>query len=311
MTPSLDERIAAHAARNHGLVTRPTIVELGGTAKAIRHRIERHRLVVVQTGVYRIAGAPRSWHADVLALVLSAGEDACASHRTAAALFAIPGFGHRHLEIAVPRGRRPRLPRASVHHLGVLPEHHRRVVDGIPVTSVARTVFDLCGCVHPARAERALDHCLARRMVTIPSCWRVLYDLAERGRPGTAWMRVLLQARGEGYVAPASKLEQTMLTLIRDAGLPPPAREVDVGDADGWVGRVELVYREAKVLVEVDSRVHHTALADYERDRARDNRLVAEGFRVLRFTWDQISNHPKVVIDTLRRALGQRFGSFS
>ena len=216
MTPSLDERIAAHAARNHGLVTRPTIVELGGTAKAIRHRIERHRLVVVQTGVYRIAGAPRSWHADVLALVLSAGEDACASHRTAAALFAIPGFGHRHLEIAVPRGRRPRLPRASVHHLGVLPEHHRRVVDGIPVTSVARTVFDLCGCVHPARAERALDHCLARRMVTIPSCWRVLYDLAERGRPGTAWMRVLLQARGEGYVAPASKLEQTMLTLIRD-----------------------------------------------------------------------------------------------
>ena len=311
MAPSLDQRIAAHAARNHGLVTRTTIVELGGTAKAIRHRVEKDRLIVVQTGVYRVAGAPRSWPTGVLALVLSAGEGACASHRTAAAVHALPGFGRRHLEIAVPRGRRPRLTRASVHHVGVLPEHHRRVVDGIPVTSVARTIFDLCGCVHPARAERALDHCLARRMVTIPSCWRVLDDLAEHGRHGTAWMRVLLHARGEGYVAPASELERTMLTLIQDAGLPAPAREIDVGDADGWVGRVELVFRAAKVLVEVDSRRHHTVLADYERDRARDNRLVAQGFRVLRFTADQIADHPQAVIDTLRRALRGKSGRFS
>ena len=101
-----------------------------------------------------------------------------------------------------------------------------------------------------------------------------------------------------------------MLELIRHAALPTPAREIDVGDADGWVGRVELVYREAKVLIEVDSRLHHTALDDYEGDRARDNRLVPEGFRVLRFTSDQITNHPDVIVATLRRALrpaGLRF----
>ncbi len=124
-------------------------------------------------------------------------------------------------------------------------------------------------------------------------------------------MRVLLHARGEGYVAPASELERTMLMLIQDAGVPAPAREIDVGDADGWVGRVELVFHAAKVLVEVDSRRHHTALADYERDRARDNRLVAQGFRVLRFTADQIADHPQAVIDTLRRALRGKSGRFS
>lgn len=123
-------------------------------------------------------------------------------------------------------------------------------------------------------------------------------------------MRVLLQTRGSGYVAPASELERTMLELIEDAGLPLPAREIDVGDTDGWVGRVELVYRTAKVLIEVDSRLHHTALDDYEHDRARDNRFVAEGFRVLRFTADQISSHPSVVVTTLRRALRAQSGGF-
>lgn len=299
----LDDRIAAHAARSHGIVARPTLLELGASAKAIRHRVERGRLVPIGGGVFRVAGAPPTWHGTVLAAVLAGGDGACATHRTAAALHALPGFGRRHLEIAVLRGRRPRATGATVHHVGELPDHHRRVVEGIPVTSVARTIFDLCGCVHPARAERALDHCLTRAMVTIPSCWRVLYDLAERGRPGTAWMRVLLQARGDGYVAPASELERTMLELVEDAGLPRPEREIDLGDADGWVGRVELVFREAKVLVEVDSRLHHTALADYEHDRARDNRFVAEGFRVLRFTADQILHQPDAVVATLRRAL--------
>lgn len=54
-------------------------------------------------------------------------------------------------------------------------------------------------------------------------------------------MRELLSARGEGYVAPASELEARLLEALRDGGLPAPAREIDLGDPDGWVGRVELV----------------------------------------------------------------------
>ena len=257
--------------------------------------------------MYRVAGAPKTWLSEVLAMVLAAGSGACASHRTAAALFRLPGFSRRHLEVVVPRGRRPRLSRVVVHHVLVLPEHHHLVIDEVAVTSVARTLFDLAGSVHPSRAERALDHCLTRRMVTVPACWRVLDDLAEHGRSGTTVTRALLEARGAGYVAPASELERSMLDLLDDAGLPPPAREIDVGDADGWVGRVELVYRDAKILIEVDSRLHHSALADLESDRRRDNRLVAGGWRVLRFTADQIWKHPDEVVRTVRAALSTTF----
>jgi hypothetical protein len=309
MAGALDDDIATHAARHHGLISKAELKRLGATPDAIRHRVTKHRLLAVLPDVYLLAGAPWTWRCKVLAATLAAGPDANASHRTAAALFLLPGFDTRALEIVVPRRLRRRLPGVTVHHVGVLPHHHSRVVDAIPVTSIARTLFDLSGCVRPELAERALDHCLARRLVTVPACWRAMDDLAARGRPGTAIMRALLSARGAGYVAPASELERRMLRLLTDAGLPPPAREIDVGDADRWVGRVELVYRAARVLIEVDSRLHHTMLDDYERDRVRDNSLVADGWRVLRFTYEQITRHPDIVIRTVRQALGSAAGA--
>ena len=63
-----------------------------------------------------------------------------------------------------------------------LPEHHRRVIDGVPCTSIARTLFDLCGTEHLGRSARALDTALARRWVTLPSLWSVLIETKARGR---------------------------------------------------------------------------------------------------------------------------------
>jgi hypothetical protein len=238
-----------------------------------------------------------------MAAVLAAGAHACASHRTAASLFGLPGFGLRSIEVTVPYGRRPRLTGIIVYLSGSLPDWHRRVVNGIPTTSLARMLFDLCGSVHPQRAERALDTALARRVVTVPACWRVLADLAEHGRAGTVLMRELLTARGEGYVAPASELEAQLLRVLREAGLPAPAREIDLGDADTWVGRVELVYREARVLIEADSRLYHSSLLDRRADQARDDRFKAIGWKVRRFTWDDVTKNPTYVVRTVRAAL--------
>jgi hypothetical protein len=298
----LDERIAELAARQHGVITYRQLVSLGASSSAIKHRA-RSTLVRVHPQVYRIRGAPVTTRARLLAAVLAAGDGACASHRTSSALFGIPGFQLSSYDITVPYGRRPRLDFPNIHFSAMPPDWHRRVVDAIPTTSIARTLFDLCGLLHPRRAERALDNALAREIVTIPACWRVFSDLAERGRKGSALMRELLLARGEGYVAPASELEARLLALLSDAGLPAPAREIDIGDVDGWVGRVELVYREAHVLIEADSRRHHTALLDRQADLARDNRFTADKWRVLRFTWEQITERPDYVVTTVRRAL--------
>jgi hypothetical protein len=162
----------------------------------------------------------------------------------------------------------------------------------------------LATALNPKQVERAVDNCLARKFVTVPALWRVHHDLAPSGRAGIGLFRELLEARGDGYVAPASELERRLLDLVVAAGLPVPERELDLGDSDGWIGRVEFVYRAAKLLIEVDGRLHHTALLDRKHDRDRDNAFMASGWRVLRIDYDMLVHRPDEVVDLIRRALG-------
>ncbi len=185
-----------------------------------------------------------------------------------------------------------------------LPAHHRALVDGIPCTTVARTLFDLCGDVNAARSERALDTAIARKLVTRAQLWRVLIDLAEHGRKGTVLFRTLLEERGPEYVAPESELESRFVELTRRYGLAEPERQVDLGDADGCIGRVDFLFRGARLVVEVDGAEFHDGLVDRRRDEARDARLTAVGWRVLRFRWADVVDRPAAVARAIRFPCG-------
>lgn len=289
------------AERQHGLITRAQAIEAGLSPAAIRHRLESGRWHLVRGGVYRLPGSPRTWHQRLLAVVLAAGSGAVASHSSAAALFGVPGFpSGRRPEISTPRDRRVRHPDAAVHRSLWLPDSHVAIVEGIPTTRVARTLVDLAGAVLPGRLERALDNSLSMGIVTLASLATVTHELTRPGRPGIAIMRRLLADRGAGYVAPASELEARFLALVRAAGLPEPVRQCDVGDEHDWLGRSDYGYLAERVLIELDSRRHHLSELDFQRDRERDNRRIAAGWRPLRFTWHDITARPKEVIAILR-----------
>jgi hypothetical protein len=305
MDSELDAWIAALAARQHGVFSRAQIAARGATRWKIGARLASGRWVELHPFVYAIAGSPGTYERGLLAAVLGLPPGSIASRRAAAALYGVPGFKRTVLEASTPKPRRRRVAPAGVivHYSTLIPDAHRKTVGGIPTTTVARTLFDLSATVHPGRAARAVDNCLSRKWVTIPALWRVLDDLAIQGRNGTCAMREILMARGEGYVAPASDLEADFIALLRRAGLPLPEREVDLGDTDQWIGRVEFVYRTERVLIEVDSRLHHSALLDFEHDRDRDNKFAADGYRVLRVTYLMIKERPRDVERIVRRAL--------
>jgi uncharacterized protein DUF559 len=300
-----DARIASLATRQHGVFHRSQALALGATRWKIAHRLTAGRWTELHHFVYGVAGHSSTYPGRVLAALLALPPGSAASHRSAAGLQCVPGFGQNLIELSSRKSLRKRvgLPPAVLHGSTLLPEHHCRMLDGVPTTTVARTLFDLCAVVHPGRAERAVDNCLARKWVTMPALWRVLDDLAIQGRNGTCAMREILEARGEGYVAPASDIEAMFLALLGRAGLPFPEREVDLGDADQWIGRVEFVYRTERVLIEIDSRLHHSALLDFEHDRERDNRFAADGYRVLRITYVMMKERPRDVERIVRRAL--------
>lgn len=266
-------------------------------------RLQQGRWSIAAPGVFALAGVPVTWRHRLLAHTLSCGTDSLASHLSAAALLGMPGFREGPIEITVPRGRRLDVCVDRYHQTNLIWNHHTKVVDGISVTSYARTLFDLCGVVHPLRAERAVDTSLARRRVTGPALWTVLIDLAEHGRDGTVVFREILQARGPGYVPPASQLEAEFLALILAAGLSEPAREISLGDADGWIGSVEFVWRPERVLVEVDGDWFHTALLDRLADARRDTRFDRAGYTVVRISYDQLVNDPAEVVRRVRSAL--------
>lgn len=290
----MDGTIAELAERQNGVFTVGQARSAGLTRSAILHRVESGRWEPAGAGVYRLVGTARTWEQRLHALVLASGPVAAASHRSAAALLAIPGFDRSGtVEVVTPRPRRHRDPNYRVHRWRALPDHHLTVVEGIATTRVARTLIDLAGVLHPGRTERAVDNCLAARAVTVGTLRAAFIDLARPGRKGIAVMRRLLVERGDGYVAPASELEACFLALLRRHDLPEPARQVDVGDGHGWVGRVDFAYIDARLVIELDGRRHHSSKLDVEADAARDRRLRAAGWRVVRFCWaDVVAEEP-------------------
>jgi very-short-patch-repair endonuclease len=239
----------------------------------------------------------------VMAAVLAAGPGAVASHRTAAWLLGIPGFTARGIEVCRPFGRSARGAIGFVHRSRALLPQHVTVIDGIPCTRIARTLFDLAGIVHPRRTARALDNCLSRGMVTFRLVAELLPELARRGRSGTRLMRRLVAERGPRYVAPASELEACTREVLEGMGLE-AERQVNLGNDHEWIGRVDFIVRPG-VIVEADGRLYHDSLLDDVADRERDERLTAAGFIVVRVTWDEVVNRPWVVIAKVRDAIAK------
>ncbi len=299
-----DRRVEALAAKQHGAFTVAQASAAGLSRGAVRHRIGSGRWELVIPGVYRQRGTEVTWQLRLHGAILSAGPAAAASHRAAAQLHGFPGYNGNWVEVTGPLGLHPRSRPARGYQSRKLPPHHVKQIDGIPVTSVARTLLDLAAVLHPAETERALDNCLVRKLVTAEAAWRVYQDVGGQGRSGSRVFRELLDARGEGYVAPASELERRFIRdVVIPFDLPTPRRERDIGDSDGWIGRVEFVYFEAKVLVEIDGRLFHTALVDRRRDRDRDNRFMAAGWRVIRIDYEMLTKTPELVARLIRKAL--------
>ena len=300
---NLDTNIAALAERQHGAFGYPQARKAGATEKAIRHRTDTGRWEIAAEGVYRLPGTPRTWEQRQMVLLLAAGPEAAASHCAAARLLGIPGFQDAMPEITTPRPRRHRTDLGIVHRSRMLPAHHVTVINGLRTTRIARTLFDIAGILNADQAERALDNCLAHRWVTNRQIGNVVGELGKRGRRGTCLMRHLLLERGEGYVATASELEARFVKLYRRFGMPDAVRQQNTGDAEKWIARVDFAYPELKIIIELDGRRHWLAKLEHDADLVRDAKLTAAGWRVVHFTWAQITREPDFVVGILRQLL--------
>jgi hypothetical protein len=291
------------ASRQHGLALAYDAHALGVTREELRHLVRTGRIDRVTRRVLRVPGAPRTDLQAVLTAVLDAAPGAFACGHTAAAIWEVAGYRLAPVHVVRPRGlsgRRSSL--AVLHEVKRLLPRHVTVLKDVPVVRPERMVLDLCASEHPRRAARALDDAWRRRLLSGRSLRALVSETSVQGRPGLRLLRALLDERGDDYVPPASNLEARFASIITQAGLPEMRRQVDSGDDERWVGRVDFRDVDRPLIVEIQSETFHSALIDRVEDEARLAALRAAGFEVVEITEEQVWHRPREVVRTMREA---------
>lgn len=298
MHPALEETILELASAQHGVVARWQLLQAGVPATLIDDRIRRRRLEQLYRCVYRVRGLAGS-RMQVAATVLSFGPHAVASHRTAAEVLALPVPGPEARDAPVVSVRRghPRRRRGAVLHRVRMNDDERCVCDGIPVTGPARTVLDLAGALEQRALEQVVAAALRAELTTESAMMRLLTRYPRRaGAPG-----LLALLRDDPPPAfTRSEAEARFLQLVRSAGLPVPAVNSLVCGFE-----VDFGWRGHNLVVEIDGLAYHSTRAAQQRDRRRDASLAAAGWRVLRFTWHDVTRRPEATLTKLVLALAR------
>jgi hypothetical protein len=191
----------------------------------------------------------------------------------------------------------------TVHQLTDLADAYIRPVLGLPMTTPERTVIDLASIMSERLLDRIVDQALAAGLLELQTLSDVFDELGRRGKPGTASMRRILGRRSGGYVPPDSVLEQRVLALLRESGLPEPATQWTPEWLSPSNGRVDFAYPDRRLIVECDGRRWHSMFHSFEIDRLRDNAAQLAGWRLLRFTWSEVAENPERVVHSVGRML--------
>ncbi len=294
-----DEVIAELAARQHGVVARRQLLAAGLSPGLIQARVAARRLLPVHRGVYQVGPLtpPRQKE---MAAALVGGRGGVVSHRSAASLWEIlPGRSNAtRVDITVPGADRGRRPGIRPHRVHRLEPDEVAIVDGVPVTTPARTVLDLAGVVSFREMEQALARAERRDLLTREELESLLDRYPKRA--GSQRIRALLRAE-TGPAFTRSEAEERFLTLVRKARLPEPETNVVVAGYE-----LDFLWCRQRLAAEIDGYAFHSSKRTFERDRRRDVDLAARGIQVLRMTWRQIVKEPEAALVRLAQALAVR-----
>ncbi len=295
--PPVEARLSALLKRQHGVVAKQQLRNLGLSDDSVDRRVRQGRLLRIQRGVYTVGHDDLADKGRWLAAVLASGHGAVLSHRSAAALWGLwrPSFVS---EVTVPRNGNRRGSRRAlkVHRSTRLSYADVTRRHGIPVTKPARTLLDLAEVVDRRPLERTLDESHRLRLCTEAQLRAVVARTP--GRIGAARLAAVLDEHELGSTATENDFEELLLAICDEHRIPRPQCQQPLM---GY--RVDFLWREQRVVVETDGRAWHTTGGAFESDRVRDAELGDAGWTVRRFTWLQLTSRREWVAGRVKTAL--------
>ena len=275
--------------------------EIGVDHRALSRAVAAGTLVRDLPGVYRIPGPEFRWESRLMAAQLWLDRpDAVVSHRSAAALWGLPGFARGPIELSTTKWKKP-LPPVVVHKVGEEISGCTTTVGSIRVTNAGRTLVDIAGLVPTDALEGAVEDAIRRGLTSFAHLRWLCHGRQGKGAKGIASLRRLLEAATARPTE--SHLELRLLQALRKASLPLPERQFEITDAGRLLGRVDFAYPWAKVAIEADSYKFHSGRNAWESDLTRRNLLTSLGWLVIHVTYRQMGSDMDEVVRRVGDAL--------
>jgi very-short-patch-repair endonuclease len=291
---------AAEAQR--GVISASQIREFELPIRTARRLVGTGQLVDLYPNVYIVGGNKPDWKAKLLGATTWGGPTAVASHRSGARMHGLP-IKSEVIEITITQ--RVRAPAGIKVHYGSIDPLDVRRIEGIAVTSVARTLLTLGSVVPRVLLEQLMDDAIMSEKVNIDSLVDVLLREGRRGIRGAKAFRRLLDQRIALPETIRSHFERKMNRIFRDENLPPavPQHKVVI---EGRTLYPDFSYPELKIAIECDSHQFHLSRQARESDIERQNLMTLAGWLVLPFTWLMVTTQPKMVAANIRTAIASR-----
>ena len=291
-----EQAVARIASAQDGVITRHQLREAGLTDRQIARRVQRGQLRRLHRGVYLVGHSAPGLRTRAWAATLACGPRAAwVSHRLAAALYGLVRAPEM-AEVTVAGHNPGPKPGILIHRVASLEAADTRRTRGLPITAPARTICDLAAVESRPVVEHALQEAVVARILNEDHLLATIRRTP--GRSGQALLTSILAVEaGRGFTRSAA--ERALMRLIAGAGLPRPEKNVLVCGQ-----RVDFLWRAERLIVEVDGYTAHGHRSAFDRDRRRDQALVAQGWRVIRFTAVQVRDEPLMVVARTVEALG-------
>lgn len=296
--------VVALTEAQHGVISRWQALDRGMSRHTILALVTRGAWEPMYRAVFRLAGTERTLEQTMSAACLAVGAGAVASHRSAAYLHGLPGLP-RWVEVTVPPQRQRRVEGLLIHRSRLDPADYA-IVKGIPVTSVARTLIDVAGCVGEERLARVLDHTIVNRLVRRSELAERAEALGRAGRKGAGVLSALLEDRPETQRPMGFEFEGRLFRALKAARLPLPVPQYRVVVPNGVERFLDFAYPEVRLAIEADSYLWHASREAWEKDRERNNDLVALGWSFLLLTWNTVRYLPSEAASKVRNSLQTR-----
>jgi len=280
------------AAAQRGAFARRQLLDRCADDKAIRRRLRDGRWFREAPGVYVLAGLPPDPERRLWVAWLAVGPDAVVSHECAAERHDLGPVLVGRLVFTTHHGDHHRIAGVTVHQLRDLLPHHVSLLDGLPTTTVPRTIVDLAAISGIERLRRVVEGAVHDRRTTDEAIGLVLADVARRGKWGMRKLATVLASRAPGEPLPDSVLESMLLAAVLGAGNPRPMSQFAHPGRHPTTGCVDFAYPDAKLILEADGRRWHQRIADIKRDRERDIEAARAGWLTMRFLWEHLDGDP-------------------